>query len=230
MSLTRRISFDKIYEYNEKGALGKEIFTSFFERIPLLEKALRETEEVSGIGYPPVLFEPALTIIRYPASTFASAVIYAATKIEEYEEELQPCVVFSVPFVLFARQETLRAAAAHEFLHYVYITVKLSRGNYMDLAGERLDSIEVHQAYDDTHVVPPEEWFGRSELVTLIKEVFNPTVRDPDLERALKERWIERGFPVRYASSEEVKIKLPITEVARIRLDGRIVEKAKKLD
>lgn len=227
MSLARRISFDKVYEYAEKGALGKEVFTSFFERVPMLEKALRETEEASGIGYPPVLFDPSLTIIRYPASDFAGAVIYATTRIMDYDGVPQPCVVFSVPFVVFAKEETLRAAAAHEFLHYVYITKMLYRGEYMELAGERLDAIEVHLAYDETHTVPPEEWLRKEELVSLVKSAINPTVSDADLERALKEEWIDRGLPVRYATSGEAKVRIPVTEVPRIRLDENVIKRLK---
>ncbi|MDI9608676.1 MAG: hypothetical protein QFX34_00170 [Candidatus Verstraetearchaeota archaeon] len=225
MSLERRINFDKVYEYGEKGIIGKEEFTSFFERMPLLEKALRETEEASGLQYPPVLFEPALTIIRYPSSTFSGAVIYASCKLMEYKGELQPCVVFSVPFVILSSEDVLRACAVHEFLHYIYITKVLSKGNYMDLAGERLDSIEVHQAYDETHTVPPGEWIRNAELVELVKKIFNPNIDDPDLEAAIREKWIEKGLPVKYTTAEEAKLKIPIEEIQRVRLDMKVLQR-----
>jgi len=225
MSLERRINFDKVYEYGEKGIIGKEVFTSFFERIPLLEKALRETEEASGLQYPPVFFEPALTIIRYPSSTFSGAVIYAACKLMEYMGELMPCVVFSVPFVILSREDVLRACAAHEFLHYIYITKALSKGNYMDLAGERLDSVEVHQAYDDTHTVPPDEWIRNSELVGLVKRVFSPNINDPELEAAIREKWIDKGLPVKYTTAEEAKLKIPLAEIQRVRLDTKVLQR-----
>lgn len=228
MPLERKINFEKVYEYSEKGAIGKEEFTSFFDRMPILEKALRETELASGFRYPPVLFEPALTVIRYPSSEFASAVVYAATKIMAFEGNLQPCVVFAVPFVIYAREETLRACVAHEFLHYVYITRALSRGEYVDLASERLDSIEVHQAYDDTHTVMPEEWLNNPELVALIKRTFTPAISDPELEAALKEKWFDKGLPVRYATAEEAKVRIPISEVSSIRLDSALVAKFKR--
>ncbi len=225
MSLERRMNFDKVYECVEKGMMGQEEFTSFFDRIPLLEKALREIEEEVTLQYPPVFFEPVLTIIRYPSSTFSGAAIYAACKLMEYQGELQPCVVFSVPFVILSREEVLRACVAHEFLHYVYITKTLSKGNYMDLAGERLDSIEVHQAYDDTHTVPPSEWFRSVELVRLVEKVFSPNIDDPELEAAIQEKWIDKGLPVRYTTAEEAKVKVSITEIQRIRLDRHVLER-----
>lgn len=225
MSLERRINFDKVYEYGEKGIIGKEEFTSFFERLPLLEKALRETEAASGLQYPPVFFEPALTIIRYPASTFAGAVIYAACKIMEYRGELQPCVVFSVPFVILAREDILRACTAHEFLHYIYITKALSKGDYMALAGERLDSIEVHQAYDDTHTVPPGEWIRNAELVGLVKRVFSPNIEDPELEAAIREKWIDKGLPVKYTTAEEARLKIPLAEIQKVKLDAKVLQR-----
>ncbi|MEJ5293190.1 MAG: hypothetical protein WHS82_06295 [Candidatus Methanosuratincola sp.] len=225
MSLERRMSFDKVYEYSEKGIIGKEEFTSFFERIPLVEKALRETEEASGLQYPPVFFEPVLTIIRYPSSTFSGAVIYASCRLMEYRGEIQPCVVFSVPFVILSREDVLRACAVHEFLHYIYITKALSKGNYMDLAGERLDSVEVHQAYDDTHTVPPSEWIRKAELLELVKKIFSPNIEDPELESAIRERWIEKGLPVKYTTAEEARLKIPVTEFQRVKLDMKVLQR-----
>jgi hypothetical protein len=230
MSQQRKLYLEWVNEYHEKGRISNGVLKSFYEKLPSLEKAAIAVEDASGLSYPIIVFDPSLTLINYPSSTFSETVIYASTQIRKLNGTYQLCVVISLPFLLYAKESTLMACIAHELLHYVFITIALSNKAFAVLSGERLDSPEVHMAFDDTHIVAPEEWLNSKELVDLIKATFNPIVVDKELEAEIKSNWIDKSLPVRQMSGEESKTSIPIIEVAKIPLDIYILQKNKLKD
>jgi hypothetical protein len=97
----------------------------------------------------------------------------------------------------------------------------------MVLSGERLDSPEIHIAFDDTHIVAPEKWLNDKELVDLIKATFKPVISDKELEMLIKSRWIDKSMPIKQISGGESKIRIPILEVPKIPLDRNIIQRSK---
>jgi hypothetical protein len=223
----RRLYPERVLEYHEKGKISDELLRSFYERLPILEAAVRDVEHASKLEYPPIIIDPTLTIVRYPASTFSSTIIYASTKVNRISEIYRLCVAVSLPFLLYARTDTLRACVAHEFLHYIYSTIVLDSKSFMSLSSERLDAPEAYIAFDETHSVVPEEWLAGAELADLIKKTFKPIIEDRELETAIKENWIERGLPIRYQTGDESKISVPILEAAKIPLDVNVLQLAR---
>lgn len=230
MSRQRRLDFQKVRDYHERGMISDEVLRDFYDRLPILERCVNAVERASGLAYPIIIFDPSLSLIKYPAATVSRTVIYASTKVEKLDGTYQLCVEISLPFLLYTKEDTLKACIAHEFLHYIFNTIALSIKAFATLSGERLDSREVHIAYDDTHTVSPEEWLDDAELVRLVKEKFKPAISDEDLEYNIKTRWIERSMPIRVISVEESKQTIPIIEVPKIPLDKQIINmnKAKR--
>jgi hypothetical protein len=227
MSRQRKLYLENVNEAHEKGRIGDEVLKSFYEKLPNLERAVTAVEDASGLSYPLIVFDPSLTLIKYPSSTFSGTVIYASTQVRKLNGAYQLCVEISLPFLLYAKEGTLKACVAHEFLHYVFTTIALGNKAFTVLSGERLDTPEVHVAFDDTHIVAPEEWLNNNELVDLIKATFNPVISDKELEAEIKSNWIDKSLPVRQMSGEESKTSIPMLEVPKIPLDGNIIERSK---
>ena len=224
MSLHHRMYPERVLEYHEKGKISDELLRSFYASLPNLDMAIKEVEQVSKIDYPPLIIDPTLNIVQYPASTFSSTVIYASTKVNRIGEVFQLCVEMSLPFLQYAKPDTLRACVAHEFLHYIYSTIALDSKSFMNLSSERLDAPEIFIAFDETHSARSEEWLNSIELVELIKKIFNPIVDDKELETAIKENWMEKGLPIRYLTGDESMISIPILEATKIPLDLKILQ------
>jgi hypothetical protein len=222
----RNLYIERINESHEKGRISDEILKSFYDRLPLLDRAVTAVEDASGLPYPMIVFDPSLMLLKYPSS-FSETVIYASTGIEKVNGTYQLYVQVSLPFLLYAGEDTLKACLAHEFLHYVFITITLSKKAFSTLSGERLDSPEVHMAYDDTHIVAPEEWLTDAVLVNLIKANFKPVISDKALEADIKSKWIDAQLPVRQISAEESSLSIPILEVSKIPLDESIIRLSK---
>lgn len=225
MSKHRNLFLERVNEFHEKGKIPDHVLKSFYERLPVLERAVSSVERASSIDYPAIIFEPTLSIIRYPSATFSRAVIYASTKIKKLDGTYLLCVEMSLPFLLYAKESVLRACVAHEFLHYVFNTIALAGKAFATLRGERLDSPEVHIAYDDTHIVEPEEWLEEQELIDLIKKHINPVIADRELEAEIKSKWIDAGLPVAQMTVEDSRFSIPILEISKIPLDEKIIKK-----
>ncbi len=220
---------EEILEYNKKGKISNDIIKSVYERLPCLEKAINDVEVASAIKYPPIYVDPLLKIISYPASEYSNGVIYALSNIRQFGECYKLCVDLSLPFLLYAPEETLRACVAHEFLHYVFISIAIGNKQLMSLSSEGVDVPEAHIIFDETHTVKAEDWLNSRELQEIVHKVFSPVVKNHELEMSIKDRWIKLGLPLVQISADENKVKIPILEIDRIPLDINILEKARRI-
>lgn len=225
MSKPRNLILDRVNEYQEKGMLPTHVMKSFRDRLPVLERAIGHVERASSIEYPPMIIEPSLSIIEYPSATFTLGYIYASTGVKKLNGTYALSVEMSLPFMLFAKESLLKACVGHEFLHYVFNTIVLSGKAFATLSGERLDTPEVHIAFDDTHIVEPEEWLDDSELINLIEKNIHPVIADRELESDIKTKWIDAGLPVAHMTAEANRPRIPFLEISRIPLDDKIIRK-----
>lgn len=221
-----RFHTEMVHEYHKKGKIDDATLKKFYEKLPILEKAIREVEDASKLSYPTIIFDPVLSILRYNAST-SGTVIYASTRIHRLDGAYQLCVSISLPFLLYSNEGVLKACLVHELLHYIYTTIVLSRKSFMSLTSQRLDAPEVFLAFDETHTVDPNEWIHDPGMIDLMNKVFRPMIEDNDLISEVKEYWIGKGLPVRYITSDESKVRVPVTEVSKIALDQEIIARAK---
>jgi len=226
MPAERELNFDMVNEAHEKGRIGDDVLKSFFGRLPLLEKSVSSVERAFGLNYPPISFNPNLLILKYPNS-FSQTVIYSSTQIKRFAGRFRLCVEVTLPFLLFASEELLRACLAHEFLHYIFITLTLSRRSIESLPSEKPIAPEVQLALDEAHTVKAEEWIKDDELLGLIKRYFTPMISDPVLEVNIRENWIKKGLPSAEISVDESLLRIPLLELDRIPLDQRIIEISK---
>ncbi|MCX8181918.1 MAG: hypothetical protein N3D12_02240 [Candidatus Methanomethyliaceae archaeon] len=226
MPIERELHFDKVNEAHEKGRIDDNVLKSFFERLPMLERSVSSVERAFGLDYPPISFNPNLVIVKYP-NGFSQTVIYASTQIQRLNGKFRLCVELTLPFLLFAKEELLRACLAHEFLHYIFITLTLSSRSLEELAPEKPTTPDLQLAFDEGHTVKAEEWIKDEELLGLIMKYFTPMISDQELEESIREKWVNRMLPIREISVDDNMLRIPLIELDRIPLDQRIIEAAK---
>ncbi|MEM3365155.1 MAG: hypothetical protein QXM93_01905 [Candidatus Methanomethyliaceae archaeon] len=226
MPIERELYFERVNEAHEKGKIGDDTLRCFFERLPTLERSVSSVERAFGLDYPPITFNPNLVIIKYPDG-FSRTVIYASTQIQRLSGKFRLCVEITLPFLLFAREDLLRACLAHEFLHYIFITLTLSGRSIEGLSSGKPIAPELQLAFDESHTVKAEDWIKDEGLLGLIKKYFKPMISDPELEENIREMWIKKMLPTTEISVDESMLRVPIMELDRIPLDQRIIEISK---
>ena len=226
MPTERELYFDRVNEAHEKGKIGDDVLRSFFERLPTLERSISSVERAFGLDYPPISFNPNLVVVKYPDG-FSQTVIYASTQIQRLNDKFRLCVEVTLPFLLFAKEDLLRACLAHEFLHYIFITLTLSNRSLEGLSSGKPITPDLQLALDETHTVKAEEWIKDNELLSLIKKYFTPMVSDQELEEDIRENWIKRMLPIKEMSVDDSMLRIPVLELDKIPLDKKIIEMSK---
>lgn len=223
-----RYYLQKLVKSHELGLISKDILNDFLNKLPTIDEVVSEVEKVFGLKYPLIIVDPNLIVIKYPSS-FSTSVIYASTKVQKLNEEYRLCVEVSLPFILFAKRELLKACLVHEFLHYIFATITIGKRNIERLSSQKPISLEVLIGFDDTYMVKPEDWIEDGEVIELLKKHFNPIIKDSELEEKINENWIKRSLPIKEIRPEDLQIKIPILEINKISLDDKILERAKTL-
>ncbi|MCS7098188.1 MAG: hypothetical protein NZ922_04350 [Candidatus Methanomethyliaceae archaeon] len=218
-----RYHLQRVMKSHEMGLLGDDILKELIEKLPMIDELICEIEKTFDLNYPPIIIDPNLIIVRYPTS-FATTVIYASTQIQKLNDKLTLCVEMTLPFLLFANKDLIKACLAHEFLHYIFATIIIHRREFDKLLGQKPISLEVLMGFDDTYLVKPENWMKDSEIISLIKRFFNPIIKDSDLEEKIQENWIKKSLPIKEVRPEDLQIRIPILEIDKISLDRKILE------
>lgn len=227
--MTLRYYLQKIIESHEIGLISDDIFKEFFNILPKIDNIINEIEKIFDLKFPPIIIDPNLIIIKYPSS-FTKTVVYALTKIQKLNSEYRLCIEISLPFILFAKEDLLKACLIHEFLHYIYATITIGKKDIEKLSSQKPISPEVLIGFDDVYMVKPEDWIKNSEIINLLKKYFNPIIKDSDLEEKINENWIKKSLPIKEIKSENLQIRIPILEVDKILLDNKILERVKNID
>lgn len=222
--MLRDYYFEKIMKFHENGYISDDILRMFFEKLPSIDKLVYEVEKAFELSYPPIVFNPYLIIVKYPLG-FTSTVIYASTKIQNFNNEFKLCIELTLPFVLFANNDLIKACLAHEFLHYIFITIILKEKSLEKLAGIKPVAPEVFLAFDSTYLVKPEDWIKDKELIKLIEKYFNPIINDIELEEKIREFWINKSLPIKEISIEDSMIRIPVLELHKIKLNDEILRR-----
>ncbi|MBC7112531.1 MAG: hypothetical protein H5T34_00675 [Candidatus Methanomethyliales bacterium] len=226
MPIERELYFDRVNEAHEKGKIGDDVLRRFFERLPTLERSVSSVERAFGLDYPPISFNPNLVILKYP-NGFSQTVIYASTQIQKLNDKFRLCVEVTLPFLLFAKEDLLRACLAHEFLHYIFITLTLGNRSLEGLSSGKPITPDLQLVLDEAHTVKAEEWISDNELLSIIKKYFTPIISDPELEENIRENWIKRMLPIKEISVDDSMLRIPVLELDKIPLDKKIIELSK---
>lgn len=224
MIAIREIRLEKVNEYHLNGKISDEMLKSAYGRLLVLERAITDVEKASGIGYPPVFIEPVLKKVSYPTQDISYTVIYASWNLRDLEGGIKLCVDISLPFLLYAPDEVLRACVAHEFLHYIFITIAIHNKQFDKLLAEDNNDRETHIIFDETQTVSADEWLCNEELKGLVKKVFSPLIKEQKLEDAI-ERWDKSGLPSMIISAGENRVHIPILQYDKIPLDSTILQR-----
>lgn len=224
--MTLRYYLQKIIKSHEMGLINEDVLREFFNKLPIIDSIVNEIEKIFDLKYPPVIIDPSLMIMRHPSS-FTTTVIYALTKIQKLNDEYRICIEISLPFLLFAREDLIKACLVHEFLHYIFATITIGRKDFEKLSSQKPISLEVLIGFDDAYMVKPEDWIRDCEVINLLKKYFNPIIKDSDLEEKINENWIKRSLPIKEIRAEDIQIRIPVLDIDKILLDNKILEHIK---
>ncbi len=209
--------------------LDDDIKKKILSKLKVVEEAVSEIEEMSGISYPEFYVEPVLTISVSSDSYGGIGILYARTIPVESKGTIEIVVQLSAALLLCGTKPTLRLIIAHEFLHYVELVKQFSSGRVLS---QITSSSLFEEGYEDSgRAVDPIKIFRRKrKLAKELEAAFHGGFSDEKLNEKCRKSWIEKGLPTVRMAMGANQVKISMRAVASSAFDPKVVELVSKLD
>lgn len=220
---------DPFFLVQNSQKLDKSAKRKIIAKLKMVEEAISQIEEMSGLPYPAYYVDPILTTSVSPDDNEGLGILYARTIPFESEGMVKIIVQLSAALLLCGTKSTLKLVLSHEFLHYLELVKQFSTGN---VSSESTPSYLFEERYEDADraldpkiVFPNERKLGR-DLASKFENGFS----DEKLNEKCRTSWIERGLPVIKIPIAENQVRLSMEALANSNFDSKVVEFVSKLD
>ncbi|MCL5067133.1 MAG: hypothetical protein M1368_02115 [Thaumarchaeota archaeon] len=222
------IVVDALFKIPNCGFLDKRTKKSIATKLKKVEAAIKEIESYSGITYPPYFVEPVLTVVEASDNIGGMGVMYARTIPVEANGTVQIVVEVSAPLLLYSTKKTLRLVLGHELLHYVELVRDFTK---MDVVSQITASSMYEERYSDySRAIDPSKVFTNKSLIRDLNKKTSAGLDDEKLNSKCKEKWIEKGLPVRKIPIGQNQVNVSVESIVRSNFDQKLVELVSRLN
>jgi len=218
----------RMKEAHLKGLIPDDVYHLVVKRFPLIVDGINRIEKASGIRYPVAYVEPSIIISSPNPNSFEYGILFARTIPVFFDDKFHVVIQISAPLVAFGLKGTIHAILAHEFLHFLELTRKISK---MDLLSDEITGNLFESVYaDEGRLFEPKVVFKDRTLLNHITKRFPAGFRDYKLEDKVIKFWLEKNLPKINISLDANTVKLSAESLAKIKLDPAFLLKIEQLE
>ena len=211
-----------------KGLIPDDVYSLIVNRFPLIVDGINRIEKASGIRYPTAYVEPSIVISSPDPNSYEFGILFARTIPVFYDEKFHVVIQISAPLVAYGLKGTIHAILAHEFLHFLDLTRKISK---MDLLSDEITGNLFESVYaDETRLFDPKAVFNDRTLLNHITKRFPAGFKDYKLEDKVIKFWLEKDLPKINISLDANTVKLSAESLSKIKLDPAFLHKLDQLE
>ncbi|EGP93285.1 hypothetical protein [Nitrosarchaeum koreense] len=218
----------RLKEARLKGLIPDDVYDLIVKRFPITVEGINRIEKASGIRYPTAYVEPSIVISSPNPNSYEFGILFARTIPIFFDEKFHVVIQISAPLVAYGLKGTIHAILAHEFLHFLELTRKISK---MDLLSDEITGNLFESVYaDEGRLFEPKAVFKDRTLLDHITKRFPAGFRDYKLEDKVMKFWIEKNLPKINISLDSNTVKLSAESIAKIKLDPLFLDKIAQLE
>lgn len=218
----------RLKEARLKGLIPDDVYDLIVKRFPITVEGINRIEKASGIRYPTAYVEPSIIISSPNPNSYEFGILFARTIPVFFDEKFHVVIQISAPLVAYGLKGTIHAILAHEFLHFLELTRKISK---MDLLSDEITGNLFESVYaDEGRLFEPKAVFKDRTLLDHITKRFPAGFRDYKLEDKVMKFWIEKNLPKINISLDSNTVKLSAESLAKIKLDPLFLDKIAQLE
>lgn len=218
----------RLKEARLKGLIPDDVYDLIVKRFPITVEGINRIEKASGIRYPTAYVEPSIVISSPNPNSYEFGILFARTIPIFFDEKFHVVIQISAPLVAYGLKGTIHAILAHEFLHFLELTRKISK---MDLLSDEITGNLFESVYaDEGRLFEPKAVFKDRTLLDHITKRFPAGFRDYKLEDKVMKFWIEKNLPKINISLDANTVKLSAESLAKIKLDPLFLDKIAQLE
>lgn len=211
-----------------KGLIPDDVYDLVVKRFPITVEGINRIEKASGIRYPTAYVDPAIVISSPNPNSYEFGILFARTIPVFFDDKFHVVIQISAPLVAYGLKGTIHAILAHEFLHFLELTRKISK---MDLLSDEITGNLFESVYaDEGRLFEPKAVFKDRTLLDHITKRFPAGFRDYKLEDKVMKFWIEKNLPKINISLDANTVKLSAESLAKIKLDPVFLQRISQLE
>jgi hypothetical protein len=211
-----------------KGLIPCDVYDLIVKRFPIAVEGINRIEKASGIRYPTAYVEPSIIISSPNQNAYEFGILFARTMPVFFDDKFHVVIQISAPLIAYGLKGTIHAILAHEFLHFLELTRKISK---MDLLSDEITGNLFESVYaDEGRLIEPKVVFKDRTLLEHITKRFPAGFRDYKLEDKVMKFWIERNLPKINISLDANTVKLSAESLAKIKLDPVFLDRIGQLE
>jgi hypothetical protein len=211
-----------------KGLIPDDVYDLVVKRFPIAVEGINRIEKASGIRYPTAYVDPAIVISSPNPNSYEFGILFARTIPVFFDDKFHVVIQISAPLVAYGLKGTIHAILAHEFLHFLELTRKISK---MDLLSDEITGNLFESVYaDEGRLFEPKAVFKDRTLLDHITKRFPAGFRDYKLEDKVMKFWIEKNLPKINISLDANTVKLSAESLAKIKLDPVFLQRIAQLE
>ena len=211
-----------------KGLIPDDVYDLVVKRFPIAVEGINRIEKASGIRYPTAYVDPAIVISSPNPNSYEFGILFARTIPVFFDDKFHVVIQISAPLIAYGLKGTIHAILAHEFLHFLELTRKISK---MDLLSDEITGNLFESVYaDEGRLFEPKAVFKDRTLLDHITKRFPAGFRDYKLEDKVMKFWIEKNLPKINISLDANTVKLSAESLAKIKLDPVFLQRIAQLE
>jgi len=211
-----------------KGLIPDDVYDLVVKRFPIAVEGINRIEKASGIRYPTAYVDPAIVISLPNPNSYEFGILFARTIPVFFDDKFHVVIQISAPLIAYGLKGTIHAILAHEFLHFLELTRKISK---MDLLSDEITGNLFESVYaDEGRLFEPKAVFKDRTLLDHITKRFPAGFRDYKLEDKVMKFWIEKNLPKINISLDANTVKLSAESLAKIKLDPVFLQRIAQLE
>ncbi|PIW34493.1 MAG: hypothetical protein COW26_06970 [Nitrosopumilales archaeon CG15_BIG_FIL_POST_REV_8_21_14_020_33_23] len=218
----------RMKEARLKGLIPDDVYDLVVKRFPIAVEGINRIEKASGIRYPTAYVDPAIVISSPNPNSYEFGILFARTIPVFFDDKFHVVIQISAPLIAYGLKGTIHAILAHEFLHFLELTRKISK---MDLLSDEITGNLFESVYaDEGRLFEPKAVFKDRTLLDHITKRFPAGFRDYKLEDKVMKFWIEKNLPKINISLDANTVKLSAESLAKIKLDPVFLQRIAQLE
>ena len=211
-----------------QGLIPDDVYDLVVKRFPIAVEGINRIEKASGIRYPTAYVDPAIVISSPNPNSYEFGILFARTIPVFFDDKFHVVIQISAPLIAYGLKGTIHAILAHEFLHFLELTRKISK---MDLLSDEITGNLFESVYaDEGRLFEPKAVFKDRTLLDHITKRFPAGFRDYKLEDKVMKFWIEKNLPKINISLDANTVKLSAESLAKIKLDPVFLQRIAQLE
>ncbi len=217
----------RVNESHKNGVLSDKTRFLIMERFGIVLEGIQRIEKASKINFPLAYVEPSIIISQH-AGSFDYGILFARTLPIIVNEKVEIIIQITAPLVAYGLKGTIHAILAHEFLHYLELTKRMSK---MEMVSDEISGNLFESMYaDTTRLFEPRAVFDDKTLLLHITKKFPEGFRDYKLEDKVLKNWIQKKLPTINIALDSNTVRIPADVLAKTQIDSNLVHKLEQIE